>query len=353
MNKKAFIVLALSAMACTASMAAEPYHIVEKGDTLWDISDDAWNDNFKWPVLWSLNPQFTNPHWINPGDPIYLDRTAPAPEKRVVRLPVERLSPPDDYFEGLFADGEGKNGSEEDLKNGDDASADILRKIKLAREQGLDFISPNKIARLATVSNVLKKKTAYVAGEEIELRIQTKTSLVEGELYTVFDDSSPMMHPSFEDPIGFMVKVLGQLKVVSVNGDMAVGHLVETYDIVEDGAGLMGYFAPLEEISLRQASVDLKGKIIGGRQGKTIFAENDIVFLDKGSVFGLGRGVVLDVPLPKDNGSADGSVTDLQAPLARLVVLSVQDNTASGIIVKNRGVVEVGDIFASSENPLY
>ena len=51
-------------------------HIVVKGDTLWDISAKFFNDPWKWPQIWGLNKDVvTDPHWIFPGEVIFLDRT--------------------------------------------------------------------------------------------------------------------------------------------------------------------------------------------------------------------------------------------------------------------------------------
>lgn len=362
MKKILFIVLGLLTALGGASFGAEPSRLVGKGDTLWDISNEVWSDYLQWPVLWSLNPQFTNPHWISPGDPIYLKKSAPVQDRRVVRLPLERLSPKmdgdllaedgaDSGVAGPSPSGGGDvAGGRSVLLSSFSARAGGAGKIKLAREQGLDFISSHKISRLATVSNVKKKKTVYVAGEQIELKIDPEVSLARGDFYTIFDDSGVVRHPSFEEPIGYMVKILGHVEIVSTSNDRVVGRLVETYDVVEDGAGLMAFSGPVKEIQLRTARVELSGKIIGGRRGQTIFSSNDIVFLDKGSIYGLDAGVVLEVPIRGDKGKADGTVTDLNAPLARLVVLSVQDKTASGIILENRGVVEIGDMFSTPGN---
>jgi nucleoid-associated protein YgaU len=39
-------------------------HTVKDGDTLWDITQTYYGDPYRWPQVWSYNPEITNPHWI-------------------------------------------------------------------------------------------------------------------------------------------------------------------------------------------------------------------------------------------------------------------------------------------------
>jgi hypothetical protein len=48
-------------------------HLVEKGDTLWDLSGKYLGNPYAWPQIWELNQWIKDPHWIYPGDPLIID----------------------------------------------------------------------------------------------------------------------------------------------------------------------------------------------------------------------------------------------------------------------------------------
>src|SRR5690606_19072828 len=55
-------------------------HRVERGDTLWDITNRYFGNPWEWPKIWSYNPEITNPHWIYPDDSIALRSDGQTPE---------------------------------------------------------------------------------------------------------------------------------------------------------------------------------------------------------------------------------------------------------------------------------
>ena len=68
-------------------------YVVQKGDTLWDISALYLNEPWLWPQLWQMNPQVDNPHLIYPGDTLTLTYDAQGKPRLMVNDNVKRLSP--------------------------------------------------------------------------------------------------------------------------------------------------------------------------------------------------------------------------------------------------------------------
>ncbi len=102
MFKKQHLIIALLIGFIFVAQAEEvelnPAHpdtyVVQKGDTLWDISAVFLQSPWLWPEIWHANPQIENPHLIYPGDVINLIYLDGKPALTVNRShPTVKLSP--------------------------------------------------------------------------------------------------------------------------------------------------------------------------------------------------------------------------------------------------------------------
>ena len=204
-------------------------YVVVKGDTLWDISGKFLQKPWRWPEIWQLNrDQIRNPHWIYPGNIVYLDMSSGQPRLRLGQ-PV-----------GDGGDGTA-NGT---LKMQPTVRADSLR------ENAITTISSSVIAafvnrplivtefQLKTNPRVLAAQDGRVylgRGDLAYVRGIKDDTVTEWHIYR---QAKPILDPDTRKPIAFEALFVGSARLERT-GDPATVRITGTSEEVGVGDRLM------------------------------------------------------------------------------------------------------------------
>lgn len=236
------------------------FHVVKKGDTLWDMSNTYYGNPWAWPQVWSLNPQVENPHWIYPGDQI---RTTQASKKG-------------------NASGAGSTGG------GGMLGRVVPPGTVFVRDQG--YLGDPDRDVWGEVSGAHKDLILLTDGDTIYLQMKEGVDLRLGQRLTVFNDIvDPPEVAEGRTPPGRIVKVYGTVRVDGWDRDTRVAKtsLIESMDPIERGFRVGPVGRRFDVVPPKAAEVDLEARLLSGLYPHIYFGQNQLVFIDKGSDDGL------------------------------------------------------------------
>jgi hypothetical protein len=303
-------------------------HMVREGDTLWDITESYYGDPYRWPQIWSYNPEITNPHWIYPDLEI-------------------RLRPDDaDVIE---------------------TAPTGFRRASSRRPGGQAVY----MAEYGFLNADALKDAGYIIGGNEEHMMMADTDVtyvrfnreVEPEInrvYTVFREMQEFERMYSEK--GKLVRILGAVKLLDYDMQRGVGHAV----VVDSLEGLERGFriAPFERhfywVDVVPADRSLRATVIASLYPRKLPSTNQIVFVDVGAEQGVvignrfyivrqgdewrrsaegkvGREIETTVPLPDPPRHYPWEVI----ALGRAV--NVQPSTTAILLEKARRAVRMGD----------
>jgi hypothetical protein len=363
----AALLLAFASVASTAAAAsaetsksarceflanAPDQHTVVRGDTLWDISGKFLAHAWCWPQVWGMNrEQVRDPHWIYPGQVIYLDRAAGrlrlgspvAGASGTGGTPTVRLSP-QVRTEGL----------------GQQAVMSIPSNV----------IEPFLAQPLIVEDNEMRDAPRIVATQEGRVMLgKNDKAYVRGDLkagtsFQVFRPGVPLKDPVSNAVIGYEAAYLGTIKlerparapdeahvfnVVNVKQEMTVGDRL----LPVPPTPLLNYVPHPPE-----APVDARIASVYG--GVSQAGQNQIVTINRGRRDGLDLGTVLElyrfgpvVADRTDNGwtfwpfGKTVKLPDMQ--YGSLFVFRVFEGISYGLVMQVSDSVQIGDVARSPE----
>jgi LysM domain-containing protein len=261
--------LGVVSMDEAGAVSGKEFHVVRRGDTLWEICNAELKNPWLWPRVWSYNPHLQNPHWIYPGDQLRLvppgsvalashalgDQAGGGSGRFVNRRP---LVPPDTVFL-------------RDVGYIDDPDKEVWGQVIGARKEQ-QFLTESNIVYM-----ILRP------GAELKL----------GQLMTVFIEArEPESVDGARMPPGSLVAFKGTVQIDQWNPEtrIARGNLIESLDIIERGAkigpvGRRFYVVPPEV-----SDVDVEGRVLTSLYPHVLLGKDQVVFIDRGANDGLRAG---------------------------------------------------------------
>lgn len=351
---------------------------VQKGDTLWDISDTLFADSEFWPKVWSLNVEkIGNPHEIEVGQRIqFTPGTAGEPPQLAITDQKTEVGK-DDAQNGVqkWMQDEKPIGIKFDLNkvtipppshpprpvtdipaslprwNYKSVSSDVVdMQLESPRR---DFGHPPEIltayiddSEPMTVGKVTEIETDVDAAVEFQyIVVQLPEKIAENKLLVV-KEVGKVKDPETGES-GHVVHVQGEIQILGeVNPDRNLyrAMVTKSMDLVEVGSLLISGNIPVYDTSAKVAQSSADAVVIGGggSTDRKIFGSHAIVYLNGGSGKGMVPGSVY--PIYKKQ-STRTKTNEIQNPLeiGHVKVLRVGNNFATAVITDAKEEVQVGD----------
>ena len=330
-------------------------HIVERGDTLWDLGQKYLGNPYAWPQIWELNQWVHDPHWIFPGDPLLISISsvfgqgglAPDPAGDIANLqPDSRfINIPDlasrigyaytfhDYLQLPYLVPKGAN-----------AHFRELGAIRITGQQP------------EIRSNMSKGGVVYLGGG------QDRGLQVGDRMLVLKVAKARLTHPDNrvgQRSIGDVIQQVGVLRVLTVHPRNAEAVVEDSIDGIDIGDYATAFVEPVlishKDAKLREdlhepIPLNTSAKIIYGRNDAAYFGTGALVIIDKGSSAGRKVGdMLLAVSTRQLVSGAPNSMASRSNPqtnkyLGQLLVVRVDDNSSTCLILHARSEMSLGDV---------
>ncbi|MDC8760641.1 LysM peptidoglycan-binding domain-containing protein [Janthinobacterium fluminis] len=353
-----------AAATCEFLPNAPDQHAVVKGDTLWGIAGRFLEHPWCWGQVWGLNrDEIRDPHWIYPGQIVYLDRAAG-------RL---RLG--------------GGPGAADGAGDAADARLSPRLRIEALDKDALPAIPPGAIEPflsqpLIVEADQLATAPRIVATQENHLflgkgdKAYVRGELEGGSAFQVFRPGKPLKDPLSQAVIGHEAFYLGTMTLRSAakaeakanaKAEAGAANDIHTFVIAstkqEMGVGdrlLPAPPVPMRSYAPHTPSRQVDARVMSIYGGVSYAGQNQIVSVNRGALDGLDIGSVLqlyhDGRTVTDATAAKGwfGIGKPQVKLpdeqyGSLFIFRVFKHIAYGLIMQVTEPVQVGDVATNPE----
>jgi hypothetical protein len=321
-------------------------HVVQKGDTLWDITARYLGTPWVWPSLWKENELIQNPHRIHPGDLIWITDQG---IRKVTQAEAE----------ALLREQAGSGSQVPPAAPAADAEAVALDPFSALDAQQKDAgtaVQWPGLHRASFVSAEELEGAASVLGSHDEdyWASQGRRSIVSlgegqthvGDAYTVFRVRRRVQHPVTGKLVGHFIEVLGKAEVTEVHPQSSFVKILTSYSEIEAGDRVIPYEEPpssFVEVAPAQA---VAGVILAQQPHRQWSGDGDLVILDRGTEHGVTQGVALEIFRPGKEVIDPLTTARVLVPddvIGRAFVMRASPESSIALVQSARTEVHAGD----------
>jgi hypothetical protein len=262
------------------------YYTIQRGDTLWDLSDKFFDSPWFWPELWHENEQIPNPHWIYPGERIRLFQkqgqdtfSLHFPEPEIVvqesavetELVQEAETPPIPEKETVY--------------------------YAYPPIDAVGFIRKETVNPLGFIFKAKNDKVLVHEGDTVYINYADKDArpIMQGGRYTVYRKLDPTNDRKRNRQLGGQYYILGVVEVTRLEADFAIAKVVKSYRSIAIDDFILPYERRSPKIPITESVPNLIGKIIISEEHTAIIGDLTLVFIDKGKVNNIKEGQVYNI----------------------------------------------------------
>jgi nucleoid-associated protein YgaU len=380
-------------------------YVIQEGDWLWKISQRLFGSGFYYSKIWSLNPQITNPHEIEPGMTLVFSTgdTEKMPEVALgsfgekASTPLTISKEKDGEFinfadfgdevkpswieerkkllyEGVyfqFASEETfkdlKNIAKSNLKSEyseydppvpdiiiqepgesyDDSGFDKNSKIVFNVKEGFflnTFVTSNIVQDLGEVVGMGKENLFLSRYDRIYIDFDKSVKVKPGDMYSLYAPGGQITH-KVSDRSGYKYTIGAQIKVVRKINNRWEAEVTEVSGLVSRGDRVTVYTPKIGKIVRTFNKRNIEAAVIGSfKSSAGGISFGDVSYLDRGRADGVEMGTVFEVYSFRDKGTEKRLTPDPTYKIGEVVVISLTDNFATGLVINSKEEIPLGSI---------
>lgn len=303
-------------------------YVIQKGDTLWGLSEKFLQDPYYWPNLWARNQSITNPHFIFPGQ-----RLKVYPDRIEVETPAEVPAP-------------AVHGEEPQPAETKKIVEEVAPVKTYTVSGGEGFLMENGLKPSGYIVSTYQGRQMVGEDDIVYTDIGKANGVEVGDKFSVFKKMGAVSHPVTNVILGYKVIPLGTLQLSELEEKVSKAIVTKSFQEIGAGSFLMPFRPRKLEVALKASDKELVGYIVETKTGNKAIAAGDVAYLDLGKQQGVEVGNMLYIvrDVAPDQTYALDKIEKLPAELlGALVIVETKENTSTALVVKSIDTIYRGD----------